>query len=84
MFRFIDQKRAAFPVAAMCQVLDVSRSGFYAWRRRRPSARQRQDWWLTSDSKRIHAASRQTYGSRGCMPSCATRAAVSATSGWPG
>jgi putative transposase len=47
----------------MCQVLGVSRSGFYAWRGRRPSARQRQDWNLTAEIRRVHTASRGIYGS---------------------
>lgn len=33
-FEFIENHREAFPVTRMCSVLDVSRSGYYAWRER--------------------------------------------------
>ena len=48
----------------MCRVLEVSRSGLYAWRvRRLADARQRKDLRLRSRIRVIHAASRGTYGS---------------------
>ena len=47
----------------MCRVLEVSRSGLYAWRRRRPAARVRRDAELRAKIKLIHTASRGTYGS---------------------
>jgi putative transposase len=46
----------------MCRVLGVSRSGFYAWQRREPSTRARDDAALTARIQAIHAASHQTYG----------------------
>lgn len=48
----------------MCRVLEVSRSGLYAWRRRpRPAARVQRDAELRVHICTIHAASRGTYGS---------------------
>jgi putative transposase len=47
----------------MCRVLRVSRSGYYAWRKRRPSKRAQKDAMLTRRIKHIHAESRETYGS---------------------
>lgn len=47
----------------MCRVLGVSRSGLYAWSRRRPSARAKADAELSRRIRTIHAASRSTYGS---------------------
>jgi putative transposase len=53
-----------FPVQLCCQALEVSQSGYYAWRSRPPSARAIQHAWLTNAIRQVHAASRQTYGSR--------------------
>jgi transposase InsO family protein len=46
----------------MCRVLAVSRAGYYAWRRRPPSARAQTDSQLRIAIRAIHAASRQRYG----------------------
>lgn len=48
----------------MCGVLEVSRSGYYAWRGRPPSARARTDERLRVAIRAAHTASRQTYGTR--------------------
>ena len=37
--RFIAAAAAPHPVALSCRVLGIARSGYYAWRRRSPSAR---------------------------------------------
>ena len=42
-FRFIQDHRETLRVGKMCRVLKVSRSGFYAWCRRRPSGREQLD-----------------------------------------
>ena len=49
-------------MATMCRVLDVSESGYYAWRVRPPSARARRDGELLELILAIHAESRGTYG----------------------
>ena len=54
--------QARFRVATMARVLGVSPSGYYAWRRRTPSARARADAELTTRVREIHARSRGTYG----------------------
>jgi putative transposase len=46
-----------------CRVLGISASGFYAWRSRRPSARQVADEQLTAMITQIHERSRGSYGS---------------------
>ena len=53
-----------FPVQVCCRVLEVSQSGFYAWRSRAPSSRAIRHAWLTDAIRQVHASSRQTYGSR--------------------
>jgi putative transposase len=52
-----------FPVSAMCQVLEVSRSGYYAWRKRPSSPRAQANELLMQEIRQVHQASRQTYGS---------------------
>jgi putative transposase len=47
----------------MCRVLGVSRSGYYAWRKRPPSKRDQKDAMLTEKIRQIHEKSRGTYGS---------------------
>jgi len=42
-FEFIGRHVAEFPVTAMCRVLKVSRSGYYAWKRRPDSPRVSED-----------------------------------------
>lgn len=47
----------------MCEVFRVSRSGFYAWRKRRMSAQRQRKQTIVKKIKRIHIESRQLYGS---------------------
>ena len=54
--------QARFRVATMARVLGVSPSGYYAWRRRPPSARARADAELRARVQAIHSRSRGTYG----------------------
>jgi transposase InsO family protein len=58
----VEQEKAVYPVRALCRVLGVSPSGYWAWRRREPSARAHADAQLTSHIVQIHQASRGTYG----------------------
>jgi putative transposase len=62
VFRFIAAERVNHPVSLMCRVLEVSRSGFHAWERRRPSRRAQEDAQLVRRIEAIHARSRATYG----------------------
>ena len=55
--------RAEHRVATLCRVLGVSKSGYYAWLKRRPSDREMQDKELTQKIRGFHKASRGTYGS---------------------
>jgi putative transposase len=54
--------QADYPIAMMARVLDVSTSGFYAWRKRGPSKRARQDAWLLERIETSHEESKGTYG----------------------
>jgi len=53
-----------FRVAAMCRVLQVSRSGFYGWCRRVPSGRSQANQWLTERMRVLHRQTREAYGAR--------------------
>ena len=46
----------------MCRVLEVSTQGYYAWAKREPSNRAKENLSLAADIKAIHAGSRRTYG----------------------
>jgi putative transposase len=52
-----------FPVNLMCHVLQVSRSGYYAWRKRAPSATAERQATLTEQIRAVHTRSRAVYGS---------------------
>jgi transposase InsO family protein len=46
----------------MCRVLEVSRSGYYAWRGRAPSVTAQRRVELTERIRQVHDRSRQIYG----------------------
>jgi len=58
----VTANQEAHAVATMCRVLEVSSSGYYAWRVRPPSARARRDGELLERILAVHAESRGTYG----------------------
>jgi putative transposase len=62
-FRFIEDRRVDYPVRTMCNVLDVSRAGYYAWRSRPESARSAKNRELLQDIRQIHSDNRGRYGS---------------------
>jgi putative transposase len=61
-YQFIDQQQCSYDIKALCDALQVSRSGYYAARSRAPSARRQRQVMLTSEIRKIHVASRETYG----------------------
>jgi putative transposase len=62
-FRFIEDRRADYPVRALCEVLDVSPAGYYAWRSRAESQRSVANRSLVDDIKRVHRDTHGRYGS---------------------
>jgi putative transposase len=61
-FRFIEAEKASHSVPRLCRMLGVSRSGYYAWRRRQPSERTLFDAVLSEKIETIHRNSRAIYG----------------------
>jgi putative transposase len=62
-FRFIDAAKENFPVTRLCQVLEVSQSGYFAWRSRPASPSQREDLVLLAHIRSAFTLSNETYGS---------------------
>lgn len=61
-FHFI-KENSMWPVRVMCAVLEVSTSGYYAWRNRAESKRTTANRQLLGEIRRIHLDSSGTYGS---------------------
>ena len=61
-FRMIDRCRDAYPVAMMCRLLKVSSTGFYDWKGRGPSAREKENRLLLSRIRELHAGSDGVMG----------------------
>lgn len=59
---FIDKHVCEYPLRLLCKVAKISRSGFYAWKRRSPTQQQRANAELLDILRAIHKASRGTYG----------------------
>lgn len=62
IYSFIETHKTNHRISVMCRTLKVSKSGFYGWRDRAPSARDRADALLQQKICRIHRDSRETYG----------------------
>ena len=61
-FRLVEAEKAEHSISRLCKVLDVTRQGFYAWRRRGPSLRHLGDQELKKLIVTIYDGSHQTYG----------------------
>ena len=61
-YRLIDAEKASYPISLLCRILRVSRSGYYGWKGRPPSERDRENAALTQKIREIHSRSRQLYG----------------------
>lgn len=62
-FAFIKENRTTWPVSVMCCVLQVSRSGFFAWLKRPPSLRSKRQEELMEKIKKAYLENRELYGS---------------------
>ena len=60
--RLIEDHRDVWPVRVMCEALNVSPSGYYAWRSRPVSPRKIANRALLVDLRRVHAQHQERYG----------------------
>ena len=63
-YAWIETQRDSYPLKLLCRVLQVSRSGYYAWRRRQPSARVQRRQQIGQAAQQSHRDSHGTYGYR--------------------
>ena len=61
-YRVIERFRGKYSIEAMCKVFEVSRSGYYAWRKRQ--GKEAKDQWLVDLIVECQQHSKQTYGIR--------------------
>jgi len=57
-YAWIESQRTHFPIELMCQVLALSRSGFFAWRHRQCLKRPDPDARVRGDLREVHQQSR--------------------------
>jgi len=62
-FAFIQESLGDYPLRLCCRVLEVSRSGYYAWRKRPASARDQRQAQLVEKIQQVHQSNRGVYGS---------------------
>ncbi|PQZ25891.1 hypothetical protein CQZ93_17925 [Ochrobactrum vermis] len=62
-FRFIDQAKKEFPASRLCHVMGVSQSGYFSWKDRAASRRQRDDLVMLAHMRTAWSLSNETYGS---------------------
>lgn len=62
-YAFILRHEDEFSIVRMCKVMQVSRSGYYAWRER-PEGETTQNQGLLQHIHRVHRQSRQAYGAK--------------------
>jgi putative transposase len=74
IFGFIDAHHKEWPVTVMCQILQVSTAGYYAWRARPVSAGQQRRDRLSAEIRVIHDTVKARYGSPRVHAELAARA----------
>jgi putative transposase len=62
-FRFMDAHREQWAIGKMARALEVSASGYYAWKQRKTSKRDLSDWALVARIRNIQKRHRRRYGS---------------------
>jgi len=62
-YQFVAKHEGKYPVSRICTLLDISRSGYYAWKNRKPSQREHLKQALLDHIRRIYKLNRKAYGS---------------------
>ena len=62
-FRFIEAEKAHYEIQMMCRVLKVSRSGYYAWRKRGACDREAEEQRIVKRIRELHRTRKKSYGS---------------------
>jgi putative transposase len=63
-YAWIQEQHAEFPVSSLCRILEVSRSGYYEWLARPPSAHTDTEQQIAAKVQQYFAQGRGTYGTR--------------------
>ena len=63
-FRFIDAHQDHWPVRLLCETLEVSAAGYYAWRERPRSAQDQRHDTLLVEMRAIHIQFKARYGTK--------------------
>jgi len=58
----VDEERGRHTVSVLCRVLKVTRAGYYAWKKRKPSSRRSRDTQLKKDIMKVYRENRSIYG----------------------
>ena len=62
-FQFIAEQSEQYAITLLCKALEVSESGYYAWKGRKASQHCREDAKLAAEIQQIFLDHRQVYGS---------------------
>ncbi len=83
IYEFMAEHTQEFAVVRMCKVLEVSTSGYHAWRRRAVSPREQANRGLLEQIRKVHAESKRDLWqpARAC-PASASAEWPAAVTGW--
>ena len=62
-YRFIFENRGSFRLGKMCQILEVSRSGYHKYLRNKMSQRRLENMIIAEEIKKIYEKKHGRYGS---------------------
>ena len=65
-FSFIDAKKVEFPVARLCETLEVSQSGYFAWKSRPAVKASARTWYCLLISGSVFACRGRLMEARAC------------------